>query len=272
METSRHLVEFSHSAIKKAVLVRTAGSPLTVYPVVLGALGGLAVFLLEPSLLLSLAAAGAATVGLGSWIVNYFVRRENYARRYLEDLHRFLEARTSQALENLEEDLDSLESSQGVAQLRMLGQKFDNLTEVLKRRLNASELTYGRYLGTAEQVYLSAVDNLRDVAVGLRSVSTIDPSYINKRLSELRKTENPTDEQKREGAALEQRNQLHDQQLKKVVNLLAQNELAMTMLDNTATALADIRTGKGQAAMNAEAAMAELELLVKRAGKYATRA
>ena len=262
-------VDFSHSAVNKAVLMKTVGSPLTVYPVVLGALGGLAFILFEPTLILSFIAVGTTIAGFGTWAFNYSLRRESFARRYLDDLHRTLEARTNQALENLEDDLDRFGSTQGVEQLQMLGKKMDNLTEVLKRRFKASELTYGRYLGTAEQVYLSAVDNLRDVAVALMSVSTIEPRKIDKRLNELEEIAEPSDEQAREIAALQQRRLLLDQQLSRVENLVAQNESAMTALDNTATALANVKTEEGSASMDAEAAMGELSILAKRAGKYA---
>ncbi len=43
----------------------------------------------------------------------------------------------------------------------------------------------------------------------------------------------------------------------------------MTVLDKTATALAETKTGKGQATMDPKAAIAELERLAKQAGAYA---
>ncbi len=177
-----------------------------------------------------------------------------------------------QELERLAADLETLGSAQGVEQLRKLREQLDDLTTVLKHRLNAGELTYGRYLTTAEHVYLSAVDNLRDVVVAMRSVSAIEPEYIDQRLRELRKIRDPSDEQEREVASVEQRGALRDQQMRKAGDLLAQNELAMTGLVNTAAALADTKTGKDRALIDAQAAMAELEMLAKRAGKYATTA
>ena len=44
----------------------------------------------------------------------------------------------------------------------------------------------------------------------------------------------------------------------------------MTVLDKTSTALAETKTDKAHAVMDAESAMAELEILAKRASKYAT--
>ena len=173
-------------------------------------------------------------------------------------------------LEALAADLESVGSEQGVDQLRMLREKLDSLIQVLNTRLQAGELTYGRYFATAEQVYLSAVDNLSEVVVSLKSVSSIDREYIDGRLKELRGANHRDEENTKEVATLESRRDLLDKQTKKVADLTAQNEEAMTVLARTATALADTRTTKGRASVNADEAMAELEMLAKRAGKYSS--
>ena len=56
-------------------------------------------------------------------------------------------------------------------------------------------------------------------------------------------------------------------QRRRIAQLLAQNESALTALDRTTTALADAPIGKKPA--DADAAMAELEALADRAGEYA---
>jgi hypothetical protein len=222
----------------------------------------------QPSLTMTAAALALGLVSLALWPV-VFVRSESFARQSLR-LPEDFEAKQQDKLKILTSDFQELEFEQGSAQLRLLRDKLDNLAEVLKRRLNAGELTYGRYLGMAEQVYLSALDNLQESAVALRSVSTIDPDYIQGRLAELRKTGKPTGDQEREYTALQNRSDLFQKQRQRVDRLIAQNEAALTVLDKTATALAETKMAKGHAAMDAEAAMAELELLAKRTGRYAT--
>lgn len=224
----------------------------------------------QPPLLVKAAMLGIGLVSLLMWPV-LLVRSKWFDELYYR-MSTEVTKEDLQELERLEADLATLGSGQGVEQLRKLREQLDDLTEVLKRRLNSGELTYGRYLTTAEHVYLSAVDNLRDVVVAMRSVSAIEPEYIDQRLRELRKIRDPGDEQKREVASLEQRGALRDQQMRKAGDLLAQNELAMTGLVNTAAALADTKTGKDRALIDAQTAMAELEMLAKRAGKYATTA
>lgn len=166
----------------------------------------------------------------------------------------------------LKRDLDRLGDERPAYQLQAIGEKRDNLVTMLDRRLEAGELTYARYLSTAQQVYLAVISNLREVVVAMGSISTIDPDYIDNRLEQL----------KEQGAAsaapeirsLEDRRALAITQQAKTTYLLAQNESAMTLLDRTSTALADAPIGL--APHDAEAAMEALEELADRAGKYAS--
>jgi len=89
--------------------------------------------------------------------------------------------------EELADDLEKLGAPQGAQQMQKLAPLLDNLRAVLNRRLSAGELTYGRYLGAAEQVANSVVDNLRDVDVTLRSIRSIDADAIGERLNHLRR-------------------------------------------------------------------------------------
>ena len=57
-------------------------------------------------------------------------------------------------------------------------------------------------------------------------------------------------------------------QRRRIAQFLAQNEAAMTSLDRTTTALADVPIGKRPE--DTDAAMAALEELADRASKYAT--
>jgi hypothetical protein len=166
----------------------------------------------------------------------------------------------------LEKELEALDDERPVHQLRAMRDKRNNLIDVLNRRLDAGELTYARYLTTAQQVYLSALDNLHEIAISLRSISTIDRDYIETRLAELHSQS--SDSAQSERASIEGRLELLTSQEDKVARLLAQNESGMTAMDRTATALADAPIGRTPE--DAEAAMGALEELAQRAMKYAT--
>jgi hypothetical protein len=207
---------------------------------------------------------GAALLALWGYL---FLHSPAFARlRY--DLTREANEARAPLLAQLTNDLQQVGSTQGVSQLEQLQRKFDSMIGVLSRRLDAGELTYSRYLDTAEQVYLSAIDNLQDVAISLSSVSTIDREKLDGRLSDLRGTA-PGASSQREIDTLEQRRSLLTRQTEKVSDLLVQNETALTALDHAATALADARMGKGNASVELEHALQDLDQLARRAGRYA---
>ena len=108
----------------------------------------------------------------------------------------------------LRTELGTLADTQPTEQLDALLQKRASLINVLQRRLDAGELTYARYLATSQQVFSSALDNLREVAVASESISTIDETYIDRRLAELTADDSDPDAEARERATLERRREL----------------------------------------------------------------
>ena len=164
-------------------------------------------------------------------------------------------------------ELDALVDTQPTEQLDALLSKRQSLINVLQRRLDAGELTYARYLSTSQQVFSSALDNLHEVAVAYESISTIDEPYIARRLAELEADDSDAVSADRERATLERRRELRTTQRRRIAQLLAQNESALTALNRTTTALADVPIGKKPE--DADAAMDALEELADRAAKYA---
>jgi hypothetical protein len=221
----------------------------------------------QPSLAMGSAAMGLGAASLALWM-NWMLRSPDFARRRYQ-ITQEAQAGRLPRLEQLHADLQQVGCPQGVAQLGQLRRKFDSMTSVLMLRLDAGELTYSRYLDTAEQVYLSAIDNLHDIAISLRSVSTIDRQVLDGRLADLRGDARAGPASQREIETLEQRRLMLDHQVSKVTDLLVQNETAMTALDHAATALANARMGKGHASVELDQALQDLDQLARRATKYA---
>lgn len=220
--------------------------------------------LVQPPTFMTWILLGLATGAIAAWPITMS------ATGTLARLQFTIPALTTSDTEELAElttELDALADPRPASQLRSIQQKRDNLAEVLVRRLDAGELTYARYLTTAHQVYEASLENLHEVAVGLRSISAIDETYIATRLQDMTSSGQVGDTTDRERESLEGRRELRHAQERKVAELLAQNEQAMTLLDRTATALADAPIGRTPE--DAEAAMAALEELAERASKYA---
>jgi len=258
--------DFSKPAVQKAVALNTLEHPAVLYPTSISILGGFAALLMGANPLLIAIAAGGAGAAVLSWAVNFGLRRDHFANQYVKKLHAQMQRQRLAREKELQGVLAEVNSEEGSSQFSRVTEKFTTFEKLLARKLNPGELTYGRYLGMAEQVYLGALDNLQYVADALKMMSAIDLKYTQKRLHQLQKT--PSEINTKEIESLQERLDLHSKQAAKVQKLLAQNEEAMTKMDLTIAAIADMRTEDGRASMDMETAMHELQRLAGKAKDY----
>ena len=269
--------DFSERATKKAVLNETLQNPITLVGVASGILGGLATVLFDGGIIVSSLAIGGAALSVFSWLVNYFGRNQILADRHIKKLHEEFDKRKQAALKQIQLDLDALVSipgakhlaEQGSEQFQKSEEKYLNLESMLKQKFDETEITYGKYVGTAEQVYLQILDNLLDVTNTLRAIKTIDIEYINKRMKALDQLEELDEADLKERETLNSRLILRDTQIDKVNMLLTRNEEAMTALDHTAAAISGTKTLKGRASTDFQSAMEELQRLASQVERYA---
>lgn len=265
------LEDFSGHAVKKAVRSESLFHPVSLYSFSLGLLSGLGWYLFDMSML----AAGMGALlclGAGMAVVNMFFRRDIIARQYLDRLSaRFAKEREGLLL-MLSTDLEQCRHIKGAGkygeqaqqQYLFIKEKYDTFRTMLDQKLKRGELTYARFLGAAEQVYLGGLDTLRRIVVLLQSVSTIDPDYIARRLAELEQVVAPDPADEREYATLKKRLALMEQQLKQVNSLLTDNEESMTIMSQTIATVAQMRTGGDLASMDLETAMENLQEIASR--------
>lgn len=254
------LVTYSSPAIRKAVLKQTLTHPLSVYASTLGVLGvvGAALFS-SPA---ALAGGGAAlTLGVGSWIINYFFRHDSLTAAHLRMLHRKQQEEIAQRPKKVQARLETMGFHEGAEQMAKLQQKFDHLSHVLLDKFEPTELAFMRYLGVAEQVYLSALDNLENLADQVKSVATIDMDYIHRQMNRL-------DDDAAERAPLMERMALRDKVMSRVREGLLDNEKALTTLDSTAVKIAAVNTRGGQSSIDLDTAMKDLMAMADRARHY----
>jgi hypothetical protein len=125
-------------------------------------------------------------------------------------------------------------------------------------------------MGIAEQVYLSGLDNLRQVASVRKSAGGVDEAYIRGRINKL-KAGGPLSKAKDdELASLEKQLELAAKHSGSVEQLLAQNEQALAQMDQALAAVAEMKTGSSHSSVGMETAMADLQHIASRAGAYST--
>lgn len=267
--------EYLPAAIRKAVLQIGLKHPVTVYPIALGVSSAVVGLLFNMPVLLGT----ALFLGLAGplWaIAQIFFRHDRLGSRYLESLHRKQKQYERYLIQKIEFGLKACTQTEplkpyattGVAQLKSIQIKLANVKELLGMKLRPSELTFGRFLGAAEQVALSVLDNLNAAASLLKSAGSIEPEYINHRLAEIAAKPSPGKEDEDQRQSLQTRLDLWNDQLHQVDQLMAANESAMTEMERISAAVAQWQTGRKFADRDFESAIKQLHALAAQAHEY----
>lgn len=141
--------------------------------------------------------------------------------------------------------------------------RYTHVGEVLRGKFDARELTYERARGLVAEVCRNALDNLTAMASLAHGVASIDAEFVRRRLT--REAGRLSDDEQQ---ALSRRLALVDDTERRLRDIAARNEAALTALDDTAVAVAGIETGRSQAAVTAEQALQDLRHFADRAGLY----
>ena len=141
--------------------------------------------------------------------------------------------------------------------------RYSHALEVLGEKFDAREVTFERARGLIADACGGATDSLGAMVPLARGSAGIDADYVRRRL-------------RREGAvidtaerdALIRRLALADDTERRLAELTAGNEAALTALDDVVVAVARIDTGRAQASTATEQALQELRRFAERAGLY----
>lgn len=144
--------------------------------------------------------------------------------------------------------------------------RYRHVMEVLAERFDHGELAFERSSGLVSQVCFGAVDTLTRMASQARGVVGVDGHYVRERLA--REGQHLNSEER---TALQRRLDLIKQTEQRLKALGAQVESALTVLDDTAVAMAQIETARPQASVTTEKALEDLRLFVEGADRYARR-
>jgi predicted ribosome quality control (RQC) complex YloA/Tae2 family protein len=233
----------------RQVFNQTLSKPSTLGTFLIGTAGALGVILFAPAWATfgGMVFAGGLVGGTWAWYRNYFGKRNVYLQQYHQQLHKQFEAARVAKLENLKSSLDAgaNQCEQGRKQVDDLDESFQTISEILTRKLSQGELMYSRFLGMAEQVYLSGLRNLEKVITLMLSIQSTNIDELNRSIQELESLEKNTGlsaAQKRSLTALKKRKGLYDTAKADIDTLLAQNDEAITTLSETSSAIAHLDT------------------------------
>lgn len=208
-------------------------------------------------------------IGLSSWIINFFVRSDKFKISYVEQLNNLIKEHTEQKLKELRENLKKHKDNQAARQLEQFIKKIEILIDILKHKFDEDSLTFQRYYGIAQEVYLSGIDNLSDILMAHKTIESIDLNYINDRINAIGAKNQTGNAVKKELDALHRSLESHKEQEIKIQDLIAENEMALSQMDETTISISEISKSKDrQAQIDMENSMKALSELKERSKYY----
>ena len=179
------VADFSDEAARKAV--RSSGylHPLTLYPPALGIGAGVVAILFGIQILFYLAAIGIVA-GIGNAITRIFFLKDKIALNFQRMNRKALAEQARRATAELELNLLKLGRKRAAKQVKFLKDTFFRFKEKLVSQIGKDKPEYEQYLGSAEVMYLAALNNLKAVAENERDKKLIDVEDSRRRIEELK--------------------------------------------------------------------------------------
>jgi hypothetical protein len=141
--------------------------------------------------------------------------------------------------------------------------RYAHVMALLTARFDRSELAFERSRSLITEVCLGAVDTFTSMAAQARGVIGLDGGYVRRRLDQ--ESDRLSVEER---IALKRRLELIEETNRRIRRLVARNESALTLLDDTAVALARVETGRPQASLATDRALEELRRFIEGAERY----
>jgi hypothetical protein len=143
--------------------------------------------------------------------------------------------------------------------------RYAHVLEVLRAKFDPRELTFERSRGMVVEVCRGALDNFTVMVSLADGVAGIDTEFVRRRLQQGARL--PAAERE----ALQSRLDLAADTERRLRELSARNEAALTALDQAAVAVARVQTERLQASVAADQALADLGRFVEKAELYGRR-
>ncbi|MEN9614056.1 MAG: hypothetical protein RLZZ347_363 [Candidatus Parcubacteria bacterium] len=236
--------ELSLDAAMRQVRSDTLQDPLVVIPAGIGVVGACAtgLFLGVSAAIPALIFTGGVAFAGGRWALNFFGKKDEHVLEYFREQRALRAEDQSSRARELETKLVGVDCAKGTEQLEHFRSGIERLREILYSRLTSGELMFVRCLEGAEQVYASGLRSLNQVADLLSIHRNADIRGWTKDIVRLEKlTRDDADE--RTLSAVKLRKKIYDDAQAEIKRLLADNEMALTTIEQLIDRVAHIEQG-----------------------------
>jgi hypothetical protein len=212
---------------------------------------------------------GALLLGGGTWAWKRFFKGDTFFENYRHHLRQILDEDTRRRRNELQQSLDAYGNKHASEQLGQFQNKIKVFIEILNMKFpDKNQLTYNRYYMIAQEVFLSGIDNLNEVLLIHKTLDAIDINYIERSLKKLETREQDAAAKREQNSLLLSKQQYLDQQLD-IKNLMAQNEEALSKLDEAIVQVQDIkRSANNESQLDMEASIEQLHRMAQQSFKF----
>ena len=212
---------------------------------------------------------GAILLGGGAWAWKRFFKGDKFFDQYSNHLRQLLDEDTERRRNELQLYLDAYGNKRACEQLKQFQNKIKVFIEILDLKFpDKNQLTYNRYYTIAQEVFLSGIDNLNEVLLIHKTLDAIDMDYIERSLKRIEDREQDAATKRERSSLLQSRQNYQDQQ-QDIKNLIAQNEEALSKLDDAIVQVQDIkRSANNEGQLDMEASMEQLHRMAQQSYKF----
>jgi len=176
--------DFTPKAVSKAVLKETLQHPLTIFPAAATFLGGMYSLLVNFDKASFGFTLGAGFLAVGSWIFNYFIRGETFARRHVASLKEKRVKHWHEEAVDLEAEWKKESFETGAKQASELREAYERLKNYFeKQAADGNDLSSQRFLVLAEDTYREGCRILRKTLALFTAMRQINKDKLLQELS-----------------------------------------------------------------------------------------
>lgn len=185
-----------------------------------------------------------------------------------EDINKMTQQIKTSFSNNFDNDFLEDCSKNAASQLIRANDKFDSFIDLLNNKLDPSEITYNKFFNIVENVYFKTLEHLEKISFKLKALENIDISFINKRLTDIKKMTSLNKETVKELEALRERKLTAEVEKKGINNLISLNENILNEIDNIRIKIANLETTGEREELDLEFSISELRKLSKQIELY----